>query len=161
MARARGRCRLKVNIGLQRLNRAPLWPSEPGYVRQMQQQSKALTDALLSIFDQFEDASTDIMIDALEPTGEKAREYTPVDTSELLDSYYLVSAPFRGKPRVEMGFARGGKPNYAMYVHEIPYNHAEPTRYKFLEQAMKEDLDQIYQRLGAAYRTFMNGGTRG
>lgn len=155
------RRRLHVNVGLQRFNRAPMWPSEPGYVAQMRRQSRELTDTLLDIFNQFEDASEDIMLEALEPTFDKALMYTPVLTGALKESGYLEKNPFRGKPRVEMGFARGGKPTYAVYVHEIPYNHAEPTRYKFLEQAMKEDLSDIYYRLGALYKAFMQGGTNG
>lgn len=153
--------RLHVNVGLQRTPSKGLWPSYPGYVAQMRRQSKALTDALLDIFDQFEEVSEDIMLEALEPTFDKALMYTPVDTGDLKGSAYLEKATFRGKPRVEMGFARGGKPNYAVYVHEIPYNHAAPTRYKFLEQAMKEDLSSIYIRLGQLYGQFMNGGSVG
>lgn len=150
------RRRLKVQVGLQRVGRA-MWPSEPGYVAQMNAQAKALTDALLDIFKQFEDASEDIMLEALQPTFQKALEYTPVLTGELRASGYLEKAGFRGKPRVEMGFARGGNPRYAIYVHEIPYSHEPPTQWKFLQKALMEDLDGIYQRLGEGYRTFMNG----
>ena len=159
---ARGRQRIKINVGLQRQRSTPLSPSEPGYVAQMQQQSKMLTDALLDILDQFEGVSEDLMIQALEPTFEKAKMYTPKDTLELVESAYLEKTPFRGKPRVEMGFARGGSPDYAVYVHEImSYQHEAPTRAKFLEQAMKEDLEHIYFRLGFLYREFMRGGGSG
>lgn len=124
----------------------------------MQAQSRALTNALLSIFDQFIDASEDIMIAALEPTFTKAKVYVPKDTLALLESAYLVKNGSPRKPRVEMGFARGGKPYYAMYVHEIlTYKHAAPTRAKFLESAVKEDLSAIYKRLGGEYSAFMNG----
>lgn len=144
--------RIHVGVGLRAAPRAPLYPSEPGYIAQMQKQSKILTDTLLSIFDQFEDISEDIMLEALEPTGEKAKIYTPKDKHDLVNSYYLEKASFRGKPRVEMGFAKGGKPRYAVYVHEIvEYQHESPTRAKFLESAMKEDLEQIYRRLGTLY----------
>lgn len=152
------RRRIKLGLGLQRVT-APVYPSEPRYVRQMNAQVKALTEELLSIIDQFEDASEDIMLEALEPTYAKARYYTPIDTGELLDSAYLEKASFRGQPRVEMGFARGGFPRYAVYVHEIPgYHHEPPTRAKFLEQALKEDLSGILTRLAAGYRGFAFGG---
>lgn len=144
------RRRLKLGVGKERVTK-PKWPSEAGYVASVNRQTKRITDKLLEFFDEMEDASEEIMLEALEPTYQKARRYTPVDTSALLNSSYLVSAPFRGKPRVEMGFAKGGSPAYAVFVHEIPYNHAEPTSWKFLERAMKEDLEDIYRRLGRGY----------
>lgn len=154
------RRRLKVNLGLQRQRPRPRSPSEPGYTDMMKAQSRALTDALLDIFNQFEDASEDIMLEALQPTFEKAIYYTPVDTGALVNSAYLEKASFRGKPRVEMGFARGGHPHYAVYVHEmLDIPHMPPTRSKFLEAAIKEDLDAIWQRLAALYKAFMDGGS--
>lgn len=153
------RKRIKLGLGLQRVT-SPRYPSEPGYVQQMNAQVKALTDELLSIIDQFEEVTEDIMLEVLEPTFEKAKYYTPVDTRELVESAYLEKASFRGKPRVEMGFARGGFPRYAVYVHEIPeYRHEAPTRYKFLEQALKEDLSSILARLASSYRGFAFGGS--
>jgi len=150
--------RLHIGVGLRRQRSTPLYPSEPGYVQEMRATSKMLVDELLSIVDQFEDVSTEVMMEALQPTFEKAKYYTPKDTMELVESAYLVSTTFRSKPRVEMGFARAGKPHYGIYVHEIvEYQHAEPTRAKFLEAAVFEDLDDLYQRLGAGYRTFMGG----
>jgi hypothetical protein len=156
------RRRLKIQIGKQNVRAATPYPSEPGYVAQMQSQAKKMTDTLLDILDQFKDVSEDLMLEALEPTGEKSQVYCPKDTHELVDSFYLVKAPFRGKPRVEMGYARNSKPPYAVFVHEIPtHQHEYPTRYKFLEQAMKEDLEMIHFRLNILYRDFMSGGSRG
>lgn len=155
MARASRRRRLRVNIGLQRQSATPMYPSEPRYVSQMNAAARRMSDTLLNILAQFEEASEDIMLEALEPTMEKAKRYTPVDTGNLKASAYLEVAPFRGKPRVELGFARGGSPKYAMYVHEIPYTHSPPTSWKFLERALKEDINNIYMRLGAGYREFI------
>lgn len=158
MARRR---RLKVNIGKQYVRGDGRWPSEAGYIAMMASAAKSITDQLLSVLDQFEDATEDIMIAALEPTFEKAISYTPVDTTALVKSAYLEKNSFRGKPSVEMGFARGGVPNYAMYVHEITsYKHFNPSgaRAKFLQTAVQEDIDAIFQRLGQEYRAFMGSG---
>lgn len=146
-----------VGLGKQRVT-SPLYPSEPGYVAQMNAQTKAITDALLKILDGFSDASPEIMLDALEPTYKKAAEYCPRDTLELVNSEYLEVTPYRGKPRVELGFARGGSPPYAVYVHEmIDYHHEAPTRSKFLQAAVMEDLDGIMMRLGEGYKAFLDG----
>lgn len=150
--------RLRVNVGPLRQAKNPPYPSHPTYVAYMQESSKALTDLLLDILDQFEGASNDLMYDALQPTFEKAKVYTPKDTMALVDSAYFVKTGTDKKPRVEMGFARGGKPYYAVYVHEIlSYKHAPPTRAKFLEVAVKEDYSEMYHRLGRNYYRFMNG----
>lgn len=146
--------KVKIDFGLKRFSasRGIMYPSEPRYVQYMQAQAQALTDTINSIIDQFEDITPDIMVGALEPTLEKAKYYCPKDTNELVDSAYLEITSFKGRPRVECGFAKDGKPFYAGYVHEIlDYKHEEPTRAKFLEQAMKEDLEAIFKRLGALY----------
>lgn len=150
--------RLHIGVGPRRQRRNPPFPSEPDYIVFMRESAKAMTDAMLDVLDQFEDVSEDIMLEVLEPTFEKAKYYTPKDTMELVESAYLEKASFRGKPRVEMGFAKGGKPVYAVYVHEIlEYKHEEPTQAKFLEYALYESLDDIYVQLGASYRRFMGG----
>jgi len=146
-----------IGLGKQRVTN-PMFPSEAGYVAQMNEQTRAITDALLKILAGFEDISTDVMLEALQPTYDKAAEYCPKDTLELVNSEYLEVTSFRGKPRVELGFARGGSPPYAVYVHEmIDYKHESPTRSKFLQAAVMEDLDGIMERLGAGYKAFLDG----
>lgn len=152
----RRRLRALVGKGVNR-SLANAYPSEPGYRRSMIAQSRAITDQLIKIINAFEDVSEDIMIEALEPTMERARYYTPKDTHALVESAYLEKNSFRGKPRVEIGFAKGGEPDYAAYVHEVlEFKHAAPTQAKFLERAVMEDLDGIYKRMGVAYRRFMS-----
>jgi hypothetical protein len=81
--------------------------------------------------------------------------YAPVLTGALRASGYLEKVGFRGKPRVEIGFGRGGDPDYAAFVHEaVDIPRRAPTRSKYLEAAVMEDLDQIYRRLGEGYKTF-------
>lgn len=148
--------RIKLNIGKQWVGGEGRWPSEAGYVAQMAAKARALTDDLLAIVNAFEEATPDIILEALEPTFEKAKYYTPKDTRALVESAYLEITSFRGRPRVEMGFARGGSPDYAMYVHEIEkYRHASPTKAKFLESAMKEDLGVIRDRIASGYARLM------
>ncbi len=118
--------------------------------------ARDISDALIKVIDAFEDVTEDIIVEALEPTLELAKEYCPVDTGKLVNSAYLEKDTFRGKPRAEIGFARAGNPWYAAIVHEsLWFRHAAPTQAKFLERAVFEDLGNIRARLETAYRDFV------
>lgn len=146
--------KLKLRMGLERVSK-PLYPSEPGFVESVNRQLKALEDDVIDIMKQFEDASPDIMMEALEPNFEQSKVYCPKQTGALVNSGYLENTTFRGQPRVEIGYAKGGNPRYAVMVHEnLDRYHAPPTQAKFLERAIMEDLDGIYQRLGWGYQEF-------
>lgn len=147
--------RLQLKMGLTKV-RVPQYASEPGFVSAVNAQMKVLTEELKDIFDQIEGASAEITKEALEPTFEKSKYYCPKDTEALVNSAYLEVNTFRGKPQVEMGYGRGGTPRYAPYVHEMTtYQHAFPTRSKFLEAAIDEDMAVLPTRLADGYRRFM------
>lgn len=148
--------RLKMVMGLQSV-RSPRFPSEIGFVKAMQDQVRQITSSLTDIIDQFEDATPEVVMDALEPTFEKSKVYCPKDTHELVESGYLEVVRRGKSPYVEMGYAKGGKPRYAMYVHEITsYKHAAPTRAKWLQHAVQEDLGSLSGRIADGYAAFMN-----
>lgn len=112
----------------------------------------------IKLIDQIEAATPDVIYKAVEPTFKKSQDYCPVKTSALKKSGYIEKTSFRGKPRVEVGYARGGKPNYAIYVHEMTgYNHRSPTRAKFLQVALEEDLPKFHGRLVQSYRGLIGG----
>lgn len=99
--------------------------------------------------------SGEVLKQALQPTLDKAIMYCPVKTGALRKSAYLEvrrAGLLRGW-QAEIGFGRGGVPNYAIYVHEVPYKHKDPTRWKFLQAALQEDSSAIQQRLAGGYRT--------
>lgn len=147
--------RLNVRMGLASVSK-PQYATEASYVSQVKQQMKVLQSDLEYILAQFEDATLDITIEALQPTLDKAKSYTPFRTGDLRNSGFLESVGFRGTPRVELGFARGGVPRYAVLVHEmVEVPHQLPTRSKFLEAAVNEDLGNIVGRLQAGYQRFM------
>jgi hypothetical protein len=142
-------------MGLTRVN-APQYASESDYVQQMQAVLKALKDDLQYIMDQFEDVTPAITMDALRPTFDKSQGYCPVLTGDLKNSGYLEDVGFRGQPRVEMGYAKGGIPRYAVLVHEqVEVPHRPPTRSKFLEAAINEDYGEIIDRVSEGYKRFM------
>jgi hypothetical protein len=138
--------------------RIPQNPSEPGYVAAVNRAVKALEKDLLSIFDQIEEITPGVMMEVLEPVKTKAEYYCPKDTGALVESSYLEVTQYRGKPRVELGFARGGEPRYAVYVHEnLEYYHKAPTQAKFLERAVNEEMNEIFMHIGELYGRFMSG----
>ncbi len=103
-----------------------------------------------------EEVTPGILLAALEPTFEKSQEYCPKDSGALVNSGYLVVESFRGKPRVAMGYGRGGNPTYAAAVHEnLEWRHKEPTRAKWLQVALEEDDSAIRGRIVDGLRSIV------
>jgi hypothetical protein len=147
--------RLNVRIGLTSV-RKPEYATEVDYVRQIKKQCDVLKSDLEYVLQQFEDVTPEITIDALRSTLELAKHYTPKLTGELRDSAFIENRGFRGQPRVEIGFAKGGVPRYAALVHEqVEVKHQAPTRSKFLEAAVNEDIGNVIDRVYEGYRRFM------
>lgn len=137
-------------------SKGTVFPSESFYAESMRASTRELEDILLKLLKDVEEQSADIMLNALQPTFELSQVYCPVDTGDLLASGYLEVTQYRSNPRVEMGYARGGNPSYAVVVHEDPqFYHKLPTRYKWLQAAMMEDLPNIFNRLGKEYKGAM------
>lgn len=115
-------------------------------------------DEVNRFLDHYSNVSGDLAAKALEPTFELSQYYVPVDTGALKRSGELVSKTVRGKGVAEIVYARSGRPHYAMFVHEImSYGHTPPTRAKFLESAIKEDLQNIKSRLAELSKGVING----
>jgi hypothetical protein len=149
---------LRLDVGKIRAT-GNIYAWEPDYVEKIREQMDSLQRIIGSAYNQFETAAPQIVYNALEPTFLKARDvYCPIDKGDLRASGYLEIQPFRGQPRVEMGFARGGQPFYAVVVHEnLEMPHKPPTRAKFLETAVDEDLSDISSRITEGFRKFFNG----
>jgi hypothetical protein len=138
---------------------APKYPSEAGYVSSVNAQLKDLKAIIQSIFDQIEDASPSIMLAAVQPTFEKSKVYCPRKTGALVNSGYASVTGTGKTPRVEVGYAKGGVPFYAVFVHEMTgFYHAPPTRSKWLQAAMTEDIGVIRDRLVSGYKAFAGQG---
>lgn len=149
----------RVDFRVGKTSGGTLWASEAGFVAQVNAAMKAMTDEIVRIMDGIVDRTPDVMYNALEPTFEKAKTYTPKRTGRLVNSAYLEITDFRTVQRVEMGFARGGDPPYAVMVHElVEVPHAPPTQAKFLERPLYEDLGLIERRLGVGYRQVFGVG---
>jgi hypothetical protein len=137
---------------------APKYPSEPGYVAGINAQLKDLQDIFQSIIDQVEHVTPEIMLTAVMPTFQKSQIYCPFATGALRRSGFAEVVATGNQPRVEVGYAKGGNPPYAVFVHEMTSHYRRPpTRSKFLQAAMLEDIPAIRERLLADYKTFMGG----
>lgn len=148
---------IALSVGKLRVQKA-LYPTEPGFVASIKSQMKTITNEITSIFSQLENATPQILLDAIQPTYEKSKVYCPKRTGRLVNSAYLEITSFRGSPRVECGYARGGDPPYAVAVHElVEQYHRPPTRSKWHQAAMLEDLDQIRGRLITSYSAMFGG----
>lgn len=110
-------------------------------------QFNEIQDNFQAFIDHLEQETPEALKEALEPTFEKSKVYCPKDKGDLVDSAYLEVVKFRNGARVEMGYAKGGNPDYAIFVHEMPYRHEAPTRSKFLETAVDEDYYNILTRV--------------
>lgn len=131
--------------------------SESELIAQAKEGFDELQKSVESIARQFDgDLTATILYNALIPTFQKSQYYCPILTGALRESGYLEVTNFRGSPRVEMGYAKGGNPWYAILVHENPEPyHKPPTQSHWLQTAMLEDLDAMQERIQRLYREAM------
>jgi hypothetical protein len=123
----------------------------------MQEAFKEVTSSYTDYVKQLEGYMPNDLMLALQPTLELAAYYCPKDTEALVNSRYIAVEAYRGGCRVEMGFAKGNDPDYAVYVHEMPYKHEAPTCDKFMQRAIDEDYFNVVQRV-TDYVAIRTGG---
>jgi hypothetical protein len=146
---------VKLKVGKTNV-RTTGYPSESGFVRQVNQGMRKIQEDLGYIIQQFEDVTPEFMLEAMRPIFDESQRIVPVRTSALKDSGYLEIVEFRGSPKVEIGYAKGGNPWYAVYVHEmIEIPHRPPTQAKYLEKPVNDGLGALIDTLAAQYKEFM------
>ena len=139
-------------VGRQRITKG-VDPSDASYTRGLREQMKQVEENLSVVINNLKDVTADVLDEALRPTFNKALEFTPVDTGDLKASGFLVTGGTRKRILAEMGFGKGGLPDYAVRVHEdLNLQHKAPTKAKFLQAALEEDIDKIPIRLKKAYK---------
>jgi len=144
--------KFRAYIGSHRISRS-MDPSLAGYTQSIRKQMASIEAAINDLCNSFEQITPDVLNDALTPTFAKALLYTPHKTGALRASGYLLTKVNGKQIHGEIGFGKGGKPFYAVYVHErTDLKHAEPTRAKWLEAAINEDIAQFPARLVQAYK---------
>ncbi len=147
---------IKISIGRQNIRTV-----EAGSAAELGRNLKSAFDDLAGnlgwFTNQLEGFLPQDLADALGPTLVLAKVYVPKDTGDLEASGYVAHQRFRGGARAEIGFGRHGQPDYAIYVHEMPFRHAAPTRDKFLQVAIDEDYYNILQRVTDSVRIRFGG----
>lgn len=94
--------------------------------------------------------------DALRPTFEKSQVYVPKKTGTLARSGKLITGYKGVRAHAEISYGNEGEVHYAALVHEFTeLNHQEPTRAKYLQSAMEEDLGEFKERVISAIRDKM------
>ena len=144
---ARPPASFQATIGRKRLA-ASISPETAGYTRSARASMAAIIRNYRRFVKNVEQEMPQVLLAALEPTYEKSQEYCPKDTGALVESGYLEITTFRGNSRVEIGYGKGGDPDYAAAVHEnMEWRHKAPTRAKWLQIALEEDASAIQGRI--------------
>lgn len=141
-----GKISIRTGMG-SRYNRAYHTAGMRNLQKQFRQNMGEILGALNDFVKGVNEITPEVLADAMEETFGKALEYTPVDSGKLRESGYLETRSYHGRHIVAIGFGKGGKPSYAIYVHELPYAHEAPTRSKFLEAALDEDYYAILNKI--------------
>lgn len=104
-------------------------------------------------------ATPDIIMNAMQPVFDKSQEYCPVDTSALIASgIVFLETDAQNRPKVTIQYGDEDA-WYAALVHESVWlNHAPPTRAKFLQNAMEEEIDQFITSMAVDYAMIVGGG---
>lgn len=139
--------RVKLNVGRQRVTRV-VSSTEAGYIQSIRRQMATIEENLRNVVKALEDVTPGALKYGLQPIFEESQRLVPVDTGRLKRSGFLEVDKVKSGARASMGYARGGRPGYAVYVHEIPtYYHRTPTQYKFLEEAVDRKIGELRPRV--------------
>ena len=137
--------------------RRSLNPAAAAYTRQMRSQMKAIEQSLRDVLTAVKQQSPEILEAALRPTFDLSQEYVPKKTGRLMRSGFLEVTqnpvtPTLGRVTATIGYGKSGDPPYTVFVHEMLETfHAPPTRAKFLQAAVEEDIGNIESRLAEGY----------
>jgi hypothetical protein len=137
-----------ANVGLKRIS-----SSQPQSIaaatRSAREDIRRITRSLNSVIAELERVTVPALRYALRPIFEQSQEYCPIDTGMLKESGYLeVRRVDANRVQAEIGYAKGGNPHYAVFVHEnLEMRHTPPTRAKFLENAVREGLSDVPMRV--------------
>lgn len=141
--------RFSARVGASRQSRLTTSASSREATQSVRNSMRLIIEDYSRLISYFEEASPSVIYDALLPTFEKSQEYCPIESGELRKSGYLEIVG----NRVEIGYGRGGNPDYAATVHEnLEWRHKAPTRAKWLQVALAEDEQEIQGRIVSSYR---------
>ena len=115
---------------------------------------QAIRKRFVKVIEELQGVAPQVVLDALQPIKDRADYYCPVDTGALKASGYLVVRVASNEKIVaELGYGKGGRPPYAPIVHErTDVKHKSPTRAKWLQTALNEQIGLVPGRIARALK---------
>ena len=151
---------VQSGFDFKRLGTSVRWGSFAFYRKVATQDARLQMAEIIKAYEKlirgFKDISPAACEEALRPVFKRAQYYVPEDTGNLWASGKLTSGTKNGKAYANITFGNEEAP-YAAIVHEFVWLHHEsPTRAKYLQAAMEEQLNDLLPRLQTAYQRQMN-----
>ena len=155
-----------LTVGYSRLPSRTSEGSRADFNKQFTTSARQSMSEILKNFSQIisnmKNACPDSLEEAMTPTFDKAQKYCPKKTWALVESGEITSGVNAdGSAYCQISFGGGGIVYYAAIVHErTDLHHMLPTRSKYLEAAIGEDLHLMQRRFARSFkrRTGMSGG---
>lgn len=149
---------LNLNVGRRQFRGSLKGSTQESMARDLQASLSDVLNNMRKVIAGIEEASPEILVEVLKPTFAKSQDLVPVKSGALLNSGYLVSQRVTRGAEVEMGYGKDGVPDYAIYVHEMPYHHEDGKSDKFLERPVLEDYPSFPERLAEGIRSLTGTG---
>lgn len=144
--------KFKASIGLRRIPK-PTRASIAGATRDVRKQMKVIQSNIQAVIKGVEGATPQAVRDGLRPIFLESLKLTPLDTGDLRRSGFLNVTERSGEIFGEIGYAKGGKPFYAVFVHEnLAFFHKAPTQAKYLEEAVNRKIGGLKRRIMKSLR---------
>jgi hypothetical protein len=110
------------------------------------------------IIKQLHDVTPDAVKNALEPVFNKSLEYVPYKSGVLSESAILEVEGTPGNVRGSITYGNHSA-WYAALVHEFVWlSHNPPTRAKYLQSALEEEIDSFLTSLAVDYASALGMG---
>lgn len=103
-----------------------------------------LEDKLKEIQEKLLEGLEEAFSDYADTVEEQSKVLVPVDTGALKESFFKEVKVSSGRIGLNIGYDEKDELGYAVIVHEHPeYRHEPPTRNKFLEIPLKNNLRNL------------------
>lgn len=139
----------RINLGIGRKRQSRLMqPHEAGYVNNIVSQMNRLRETIKQAIDHIDNITPAALKFGLQPIFDTSQALVPVDTGRLKRSGFLETRKGPRGVSASVGYAKGGRPDYAVLVHErLDFIHKDPTQAKFLEEAVNRHVNEIGPRI--------------
>lgn len=108
--------------------------------------SRRILENFQAFVNHMEEAQPEVLYEAMVPAFELSQTLVPVESGLLKSTGYLEIERRAQGARVNIGYAKGGHPWYAIMQHEdLELSHEPPQQAKFLQDAIAFQRDQIKQ----------------